>query len=170
MALSGALEYPELERLVVESGGLDKDSVRAVARASLPMLTRLELWTGSSTYGGTSTVEDVTPLLDGRAFPRLVELGFRNSEYTDGFCKALATAPIAARLRTLDLSMGTMSDAGVEALVDARERLTSIKMIGVSDNYVSEAGLAALAALGVEVVNRAGYKQADSDRYVSVGE
>jgi hypothetical protein len=171
MTLEGALAYPKLQSLVIESGGMSQESVRAVASASFPELRSLEIWTGSRNYGATSSVEDIAPILKGTMLPKLDSLGLRNSEYTDDVCRELAAAPILERVSEIDLSMGLMTDAGVEALLQNRERFARVKKLDVSDNYLTDAGIEALSKLGAHIAISAGsQKEGDDYRYVSAGE
>ncbi|MDF2693922.1 MAG: hypothetical protein K0S65_2305 [Labilithrix sp.] len=172
MVLEGGLDYPKLEALVIESGGMSRESVRAVAETSFPMLHQLELWTGSSDYGATSSLDDILPILDGVSFPALVRLGLCNSEYADDIAQALARSPIAERLEDLDLSKGIMTDAGAEALLSARSRFARLRRLDVSDNYLSDDAIDALDNLGAYVEILADDQKEDEgdERYVSVGE
>jgi uncharacterized protein (TIGR02996 family) len=172
MTLEGALNYPKLESLVIESGGMSQESVRAVASASFPELRRLEIWTGSRSYGATSSVDDVASILQGKTLPKLEELGLRNSEYADDICRELAIAPILERVTSIDLSMGLMTDAGVDSLLQSRGRFARVKKLDVSDNYLSAAAIDALKGLGPHIeISARSQKEAEGDwRYVSVGE
>ncbi len=66
----GALRHQQLRSLIVQCGGLDAAITREVTSAELPALDHLELWLGTEDYGGTTTVEDLAPILSGGRFPR----------------------------------------------------------------------------------------------------
>lgn len=136
--LAGGLDYPKLESLTIESGGLGRESVGAVVEASFPRLTNLELWFGAEDYGGDATADDLETLLRGERTPRLVSLGLRNAEFTDDICDALVRSPLAGRLMSLDLSLGTMTDSGAAIL--ATGRFPKLASLDVSNNCLSEAG------------------------------
>jgi hypothetical protein len=112
----GAPRHARLRSLAIETGGLDAGLVRSLAAADLPELEHLELWLGTTDYGGTVTVADLEPILSGRLFPKLRYLGLRDSEIADEVAAALASAPILERVRVLDLSLGTLGDAGAAAV------------------------------------------------------
>ncbi|AEV83291.1 hypothetical protein ACWT_2269 [Actinoplanes sp. SE50] len=141
-----------LRRLVVESGGLGSAFTTAVLASSFPELTDLELWLGTSEYGGDTSLADLRPLLDGTLFPRLRRLGLRNAESADEIAVALAQAPVVARLESLDLSMGTLGDTGATALL-AGQPLTHLRRLDLRHHYMSaEVAAAVVGALpGVEV-------------------
>ncbi|WP_127497834.1 STM4015 family protein [Actinoplanes solisilvae] len=126
-----------LRELVIQSGGLSAEVVRAVGAAELPHLTHLELWLGVDNYGGDARADDLAPILAGRAFPALTSLGLRNAEIADELAAAVAAAPVVARLTDLDLSMGVLSDAGAEALL-AGQPLTHLNSLGLSHHFLSE--------------------------------
>lgn len=171
MALRGGLAYPALEELVIESGGLPADVVRTVAAAPFPALRRLELWLGARAHGATATLDDVAPILAGAQLPRLDALALRNCESTDDLCRQLVMAPLAARITSLDLSMGVMTDDGVAVLLAHRARLGRLRHLDVSDNFLTAPALAALRALapGLEVVDSGQKDLAAGAHYVSVG-
>ncbi|MFQ6854657.1 STM4015 family protein [Streptomyces sp. 35M1] len=130
------LRHAALKSLRFESGGLPGSLVRAVAASELPTLERLDLWFGSSWYGGDATVDDIRPLLSGGAFPRLRHLGLQNSEIQDEIAVAVGSAPVVARLETLALSMGTLSDTGGEALLTGQP-LNHLSTLDLRHHYLT---------------------------------
>lgn len=73
------LRHAALKSLRFESGGLPGALVRAVVASELPALERLNLWFGSTWYGGDATVEDIRPLLSGGVFPGCATWGCRTA-------------------------------------------------------------------------------------------
>ncbi len=142
--------------LRVESGGLSGAFVRAVAACDFPALERLDLWLGVEEYGGDSTVADLAPILTGDRLPALKRLGLQDSEHQDEIAAAVASAPIVARLDELDLSMGTLSDEGAEALLDGQP-LTHLSTLDLHHHFLSEAMAArvgkAFAGVGVNLAD-----------------
>jgi len=136
LALS-PVRHEHLRSLVIETGGLSADVVRAVAASDLPALTDLELWLGDENYGADSTVDDLAPILTGEKLPQLTRLALANSEYEDEIAAAVASAPIVPRLRVLDLSKGALSDAGAEALL-AGQSLTHLESLDLHHNYLTD--------------------------------
>lgn len=101
-----ALRHDGLRRLTVQSAGLSAEVVRGIGASELPALEFLELWLGTSEYGGDGTVADLAPILSGARLPRLRHLALRNSEIQDEIAAAAASAPVAGRLETLDVTSG----------------------------------------------------------------
>ncbi|MFD5749498.1 STM4015 family protein [Streptomyces sp. NPDC127033] len=135
------LDFPvtghrELRVLRVESGGLPREAAAHIAAAELPALERLELWLGDDEYGGGTTVEDLAPLLAGVGKPNLRHLGVQNSPVQDEIAAAFASAPVVAQLTSLSLSMGTLSDAGAEALLRGQP-LTHLELLDLSHHFLS---------------------------------
>jgi hypothetical protein len=112
----GGIKHAALKTLKVEAGGL-RGLVHEIGAADLPALEHLEIWLGTENYGGDSRPQDLAGILDGKRFPKLVTLALRNCEWADDLAAAVATAPILNRIKRLDLSMGTLSDVSVDALV-----------------------------------------------------
>jgi uncharacterized protein (TIGR02996 family) len=138
----GPVSLPALERLATITGGLDEHSLRELARADWPSLVELSLQVGPQ---GAGDVALVAPLLDGGRVPVLRRLGILNCNFTDELCDRLPAAPVVAQLEVIDLSMGSMSDAGAAVLAAHADKLAHAQLI-VEDNYLSPAGIAQLAA------------------------
>ncbi len=164
------LKHTNLRGLTVQSGGLDADVIRDILAADLPQLQRLTLWLGSDGYGASTSVEDLAPLFSGQLFPQLEHLGLQDSELADDLAAAVAKAPLLARLKGLDLSMGTLTDAGGEALL-ASPHVRSLQHLNLRYHYMSPEVTAKFRALGIEV-NVADRQEADDpdDRFVEVSE
>jgi len=164
-----------LEELVLQSGGLPPEAVRAVGNSSLPALTNLDLYLGIRQYSGGATIEDLSPILFGTAFSGLRHLGLRDAENVDELAAVLAHAPIVARLESLDLSLGTLSDAGASALL-AGQPLTHLKRLDVHHHFLSEAMIErlwqALPDVEINVSERMEPREwnGQESRYVAVAE
>ncbi|UGQ11961.1 leucine-rich repeat domain-containing protein [Yinghuangia sp. ASG 101] len=121
--------HPALRRLVLETTGMPADLPRALADSDLPALTDLELWLGTRHSGGDVGPDDLSGILNPPHPSRLRRLALRNAEQADLLAATVAAGSIAPHLRELDLSLGTLSDAGADALLDGHpfprlERLT----------------------------------------------
>ncbi|MFF2998100.1 STM4015 family protein [Streptomyces sp. NPDC057950] len=173
------VRHERLRRLTVETGGMPAEAVRGVAGSDLPALVHLDLWLGTSEYGGDCEVGDLEPFFAGSRLPALKHLALRNSEIQDVICSSLASAPVVARLESLDVSMGVLTDDGATALLTGQP-LTHLKSLDLHHNYLSAAVrsrlLETLEPHGVKV--HADQDDADSDeeedgtvwRFVAVGE
>ena len=166
------LALPELTELVVETSALTKSRCKAIAGAALPALEHLELWFGAASQGATAKLADVQPILAGTAFPKLTRLGLRNTELADALAAAVPGSAIAARLTSLDLSMGTLSDDGAAALAAGAKAFPKLQSLDVSDDYLTR-GVGVLKKAFPKVISR-DQKDIDADdptwRYVSVEE
>ncbi|KMO44593.1 hypothetical protein VQ03_02200 [Methylobacterium tarhaniae] len=143
----GRFEAPRLTTLIVESGGLPRRVVQEALAAGAPELRHLELWLGTDGYGGDSTPDDFTALFAGRLFPKLDTLALRDCDYVDDLAAAIATAPILERITTLDLSLGTLTDAGAEALL-ASPAIAKLSRLDLHHHYLSDDMMARLERLG----------------------
>ncbi|WP_033322921.1 STM4015 family protein [Actinomadura atramentaria] len=137
------LAHGALRTLRFESGGLPPDVVRALGASDLPVLEHLDLWLGAEDYGGGVTAADLAPVLDGR-FPALRRLGLENAENADELAAALAAAPIAARLESLSLALGALTDAGADAL--AAHAFPALRRLDLHHHFVGEAAAERLRA------------------------
>ncbi|MER7110325.1 STM4015 family protein [Streptomyces sp. NPDC000229] len=130
------ITHQRLRSLTLETGGMPAEVVRGIASSDLPALEQLDLWLGTANYGGDSEISDVAPILDGARLPRLRHLGLRNSDYQDEIAAAVASAPVVARLESLDLSMGVLTEEGATALLEGQP-LTHLKSLDLHHNYLS---------------------------------
>lgn len=137
------INHSHLRKLVVQTGGMAKNILTDAFEANAP-LEHLELWLGSDDYGADTSVKDLEPIMAGGLFPALTYLGLCNSEYSDEIATRLASAPIMERIETLDLSGGTLKDAGAQALM-ASGQIGRLKALNISHHYVSAPVLADLA-------------------------
>jgi hypothetical protein len=169
----GRPSHQKLKSLTVEAGGLPGHVVREVCEADLPALEHLELWLGSEDYGGDSTIDDLEPILSGRLFPRLTTLALRDCEWADDLAVALVDAPILARIKSLDLSLGNIGDRGALALA-AAPVAAGLESIDIHHHYASDEAVAKLMALGPRI-NANDRKEPskwddEEDRYIAVSE
>ncbi|KAA2256317.1 leucine-rich repeat domain-containing protein [Solihabitans fulvus] len=126
-----------LETLRFEAGGLPAAVVRAVGELDLPALRHLELWLGDPEYGGDATIEDLAGILGGERLPALTHLGLQNSEIQDQVAEAAASAPVTARLTSLSLAMGVLTDDGAEALLTGRP-LGHLNKLDLHHHFLSD--------------------------------
>ncbi|KAA0941220.1 STM4015 family protein [Streptomyces apricus] len=168
------LRHEHLRVLRLENGGLPGEVARAVAACDLPALRRLDLWLGAEYYGCTTTLADLAPVLDGDRLPALRHLGLRNSEIQDEIAAAVAGAPVVARLASLHLGLGTLSDTGAAALLSGQP-LTHLEELDLRHHFLSEPMMQrlreALEPAGVKLdLEEREQTEEDEDRYVAAGE
>lgn len=164
------LSSAKLTHLVVQSGGLSAEIVRQIAAAKLPTLQHLELYLGTDDYGASYKQDDLQPIYQGDNLPALRYLGLRNAYDQDQIAIAVANAAIISRLDVLDLSLGTLSNEGGEALCQAVDGLRHLQKIDLHHHYMDNTMVAKIAALGLKADVSC---QEDSDgdwRYVAIGE
>ena len=170
LSLGGRLVHSNLKTLVIESGGLPPEMIQEVAASQLPALEHLELWLGTSSYGGDATVDDVEPFLKGDIFPNLKRLGLRDSEIVDQIAEAFLGAPVLSKINALDLSLGTLSDTGGAALLK-NSALAKLNVLDLHYHFLSKKMMAELRRAFPNVnLNEEQGEQDEGDRYVSVSE
>jgi hypothetical protein len=134
----GQINHDHLKSLVIETGGLPSSVLDEIAAARLPNLEHLELWLGSDQYGWDGSIANVQPLMEAGLFPKLRYLGLKNSEIQDDIATHIVGSSIIRQIDTLDMSMGTLTDIGGEALL-ACGALTRLKKIDLHHHYLSPA-------------------------------
>jgi len=163
------MTHSALRKLTIESGGLPSEVVEALTASSLPSLEHLELWLGDDNYGFSGDVDLYRRLLGALGGPSLRYLGLRDSQIADELAQWLADEEVVGRLQTLDLSLGTLGDAGARALLDS-SHVRSLRRLDLSHHYISPALQQQLKALPQEVVLDDAQEEDDGERYVAVGE
>jgi hypothetical protein len=168
-----------LRSVTIETGGLPRSVIDEVKAAHLPALEHLELWLGTEGYGAEATIGDIRPILEEgqQKWPHLTYLGLRDSDISDEIAEATAAnggAPVLHQLKVLDLSLGTLSDRGAQALA-ACPAVGKLQKIDIHHHYVSDDVIAQLKALGIrEIDSRERQKPyahgGVEHRYVAVGE
>jgi uncharacterized protein (TIGR02996 family) len=172
----GKLEHSTLESLVIETGGLPKGAVASVGKCQLPALTTMEVWFGRDEYGGDGNVKQLADLFKAKGVPRLVHLGLKNCEWQDDIVVALSKSDLLAQLKTVDLSMGTLHGAGVEAILSNVAKFTHLERLDLSQNYLSEDQVARVYEVFGSKVDTSGQEEpddwGDGERhyYTTVGE
>ncbi|MFI6458045.1 STM4015 family protein [Streptosporangium amethystogenes] len=165
------VRHDNLRILRFETGGLPPAVARAVGEGDFPALEYLELWLGTESYGGDTTVADLEGILSGERLPALRHLGLQDSEIQDEIAAAVVSAPVLARLESLALSMGTLTDAGAEALLESGS-LTHLRRLDLHHHFLSDAMVERLKAAlpGVELDVSEQEKPEDDWYYVAVSE
>jgi uncharacterized protein (TIGR02996 family) len=165
------LAHERLERLTLETGGLPAEAAQAVATGHTPALTHLEVWFGSPSYGATAQAEDLGALWEGEGYPSLVHLGLRNAAFADELPLLLSEAPLLARLRSLDLSLGTLTRTGAQTLLSRPGPFEHLHFIRLDGNYLDSDTVAALRTAYGRRAEMGWQRTPDGDQlYVSVGE
>lgn len=171
----GKLEHANLQKLVVQTGGISKKVLKEVAEADLPALEHLELWLGARDYGFDSSVEEVMATYRGTAgktshLPKLTYLGLRNSEIADEIAKNLQGDSILDKIEVLDLSMGMIADEGAKALFD-NPAIKNLRKLDLHHNFISDDWAEKLADMGLKVdLSERDTEEEEDYRYVEVGE
>lgn len=132
----GRPRHENLRSLILEGGGMPAAILNELAAAQLPNLEHLELWLGDEGYGKDVSQASLQPILDGTLYPKLRYLGLRNDHDIDTTVTWLKNAKILEQLDVLDISLGTLSDAGATALLDIG-RLGNVKKLDAFYNFMS---------------------------------
>ncbi len=164
-----AATHAGLRELTIECGGLPRSVCEALAQSSFPALETLELWLGADDYGFDGDIDDVRLAVDKLRTPGLRTLGLRDAQIADEVAQWLATQAWTAQLHTLDLSLGTIGDAGAQALL-ASPHLRGLARLDLSHHYISKPLQAQLRAAIPGVVLDDEQDGDEDDRYVAVGE
>ncbi len=165
----GKITLPALSYIVIEAGGLDRSVVHDLIQSELPSLEHFEIYIGTDNYGRTTTIEDLSPLLTNNPFPKLRYLGLRNAEIANDIATTIVNAPILSQVEVLDLSLGTLTDLGGQALLNA-PAILKLKRLDLHHHFMSTEMMAALEALPIPVDVSEQEDDDDDWTFVAVGE
>ncbi|MEH2327417.1 MAG: STM4015 family protein [Nostoc sp.] len=164
LQFSPPIRHNHLKALIVETGGLSRNTVAQICNMNLPALEHLELWFGSEDYGGNCWVEDLNQIVFEEKFPNLVYLGLRNSQFSDEIVSVIVGSPLIDSICVLDLSMGTVSDAGAEELLNC-SAINNLDILNISENFLSQEMIDKFSGLDVRVL-ASNQKEEDEDSYI----
>jgi uncharacterized protein (TIGR02996 family) len=148
----GKMVAPALERAVFITGGLSKSCGKGLATAEMPEIRHLEIYYGTENYGGTCSIKEVRPLLERGDLAHLEYLGLKNSEFANELAREVGGAKVVKHLKTLDLSLGTMTDDGARALADAKASLAHLECLDLRDNFLTKEGVKLVKGLCKQVL------------------
>ncbi|MFD0710302.1 STM4015 family protein [Paenibacillus sp. GCM10027626] len=160
--------HEQLEELVIICGGLGKDVLASIRGGAFPRLKKLELYIGVENYGFDGDLQDIMQVAEPGLFPELTYLGLKDSELQDEIAIAIANAPILDQLHTLDLSLGTLSDSGAQALLDS-ERIKKLQFLDLNHHYMSDGMMQKWKQSGMNV-DISDQQDEDDYRYPSLTE
>ncbi|MEH1940442.1 MAG: hypothetical protein V7L01_09530 [Nostoc sp.] len=137
------LQHKNLKTLIIETANISDVAIYRLCSLDLPALEYFELWIGRpSENSSDNTIDSLRPILFSESFPNLSYLAL-HSDYADAIADAIAQSsfmaesPILATLEVLDLSMGNLTDTGLNALIES-QAIINLHTLNIAHNYVSE--------------------------------
>jgi hypothetical protein len=129
---SEILNHNNLKTLVIETSYLPKSATKQIIELDLPNLEYFELWFGEVTFDARNLIPKIS-----RKFKKLKYLGIRSCEYTDVVVEDMVSSSLIQRLKILDFSWGTMTEKGVEYLINC-PTVNQLHTLDVSMNDISD--------------------------------
>lgn len=146
-----------LKKLTIISGGMSVGLLEDIIAAKLPNLEHLELYLGVDEYGFDGNISTLEPFMKRSNFPKVKYLGLKNSEIADEICEKILASDMLQGLEVLDLSLGTLSDTGAKLILENMDKLSQLKILDLTYNYVSDELLEEIdvkgKALNIEVLS-----------------
>jgi hypothetical protein len=136
----GCIDHAQLKSLTIETTNFNESILIDLSNSRLPALEELELWLYDRDRNEKINLEVLRSIFINNKFPKLKYLGLRNSDQADDMAMAMSDIPFPKHLKTLDLSLGTLTDVGVMALIENScvKQLDSLIIEDSSaDTYVS---------------------------------
>ncbi len=164
------IKHQNLKTLILETGYmLCKKIIDQICELELPALEYLELWLGNdeyyepaSIYYGNddddsfnniekSALNNLMPIILGKAFPELKYLGLRSCHYSNAIAELIVNSPLLDKLKVIDLSMGNLTNKGAEFLLNC-PKINQLHTLDVSMNYLSSNMVEELSNLKCRVI------------------
>jgi uncharacterized protein (TIGR02996 family) len=165
----GKIDAPNLKTLKLRTGGLPSEPAKQLAKATLPALEHLEVWFGADEYGAECTVAEANGILKSKGLPSVTWLGLMNAEFANELPALLVASKLLPQLKTLDLSMGTMTDEGAKVILDNAKAFAHLEAINLDDNFIGD-DLASQLKEALPNASLGDQDEAGDYIYVSVGE
>lgn len=157
----GKIDLPELVRFKLMTRAT-KAVVRSVVTARWPKLSHLVLGFGKT--AGGATLADLAPIFEGTTVPQLTHLGLRGLPFADEVVAKLRSSKLLPRLRSLDLSRGSLTRTGADMLIEMRKSLSHIEDLELSGSALPRVVVAALIkAFGDRLTIDEGSDESDDD-------
>lgn len=134
----GEICHENLEELTIICGGLPASVIEEIGQAKLPNLKKLLLYIGVEDYGFDGDENTIRTLLEKADFPKLEYLGIADSEMQDKLAEIVLESKCMEQLHTLDLSCGTLTDAGGELLLKKLVQYPKLKKLDLHYHYLSD--------------------------------
>ena len=122
-----------------------------IIASDFPNLEKLILYVGVEDYGFEGDLEIFRSLFSKERFPKLTYLGLVNSEEQDNIVEMFLQSDILPQLETMDISAGTLKDEGAQLLLDNLDKISHLKFIDMSYNYLSKDMKKKLQALPMKI-------------------
>ena len=145
-----------LKTLIIEASDLTDNNPSQICELEYPSLEYLELWLGRRDT--EKIVESLAPIISGKSCPNLLYLGLIGSVNTNAIARAVTQSPIIERLKVLNLANGTLSNAGVTALLEC-SAVNRLHTLNVSGNGLRTDRIARLFRLNCQVITDSQYHE-----------
>lgn len=134
----GTVSHENLEELTIICGGLPENVLMSIQNAHLPKLKKLLLYLGIESYGFEGDADRIRTFLEKADFPNLNYLGITDSEIQDEIAEVVLESRYMSQIRTLDLSMGSLTDKGGEMILAKLPSYPNIEVLDVHYHYMSD--------------------------------
>jgi len=145
----GKVVLPELRSISLWPMPLKRRGARELVEAEWPKLRSLRIHLGNSL---DHIAREIVTLIHRNDMPALADLGLLAYKHAETILDELARAPLLARLETLDLRHGRISDRGVRPLLANAAAFRHLARIDLSDAAISAKVFARLQTLLPNVV------------------
>ena len=156
---------PTLRRLALRTSALQLEALAPVLATVWPQLVELELWFGPEEQCGADH-GDLWRILSGLAVPAVTKLRLKNTDFTDALAVSMVSSQVLRNLTTLDLSLGTLTTAGVSTLIENAAHFRHLAELDLRANSIPPEDARRLEA----ALPNANVSDQKDERYVSVTE
>lgn len=147
----GKIKHENLKELEIICGGLPASVIEEIQNAQLPSLQKLLLYIGVEEYGFDGDISTIKNLLERSDFPQLTYLGITDSEIQDEITEAVVACKYMKQIKTLDLSMGTLTDKGGKILLDVIGKYPNIEELNLEYHFLSDEMMEQFEGLDIAV-------------------
>ncbi len=150
--VSKQVKHENLKTLIIETANISNEAISQIGKLVLPALEYLELWFGRRyEHSVNQVIDSLLSILSGGSSPNLTYLGLRSSEYADEIAFYVTESLIIKSLKVLDLSMGNLTDKGVDFLLKS-PAVNKLHTLNISNNCISSAMIEKISQLNCQVI------------------
>jgi hypothetical protein len=142
----GGFRHENLRTLIIETAHLSRHNLDQIGSIDLPNLEHFELWLGKFGPSPLAVINALTPILSGMTTLKLKYLGLCTGDNTDGLVEEILKVPMIELLAVLDFKMGTMTEKGVDMLIND-PNITNLKYLDLFGNFLSMDAISKLQKL-----------------------
>jgi len=124
----GNIKTEQLHSFSRSSLDFSRNELDFILQAKWPELVNLKL---TMSHSAELTADDLAPLFDKDRFPKLETLAISSCNCFDQLLPKIVNSELISQLTKLEFSYGEFKEAGIQCLIDNKEKFSQVKIISL---------------------------------------